>query len=28
VETLSEVLDIALVKPPQAESVKPLDSAA
>jgi ATP-dependent Lon protease len=28
VETLSEVLDIALVKPPQAESVKPLVSDA
>jgi ATP-dependent Lon protease len=28
VETLSEVLDIALVKPPAAADVKPLDSAA
>jgi ATP-dependent Lon protease len=28
VETLSEVLDIALVKPPAVEEVKPLDSAA
>ena len=28
VETLSEVLDIALVKPPAAAEVKPLDSAA
>ena len=28
VETLSEVLDIALVKPPAEEMVKPLDSAA
>ncbi len=28
VETLSEVLDIALVKPPAAEEVKPLESAA
>jgi ATP-dependent Lon protease len=28
VETLSEVLEIALVKPPEAAGVKPLDSAA
>jgi ATP-dependent Lon protease len=28
VETLSEVLDIALVKPPAIEDVKPLETAA